>query len=321
MLKLKTQIIGMRPGKAAAILIFFVGLLTILPSCKDTTVTHDEGMAEICRSLVDEKKWATAISICGDVDTDEGRHLTAQSYLGRGGITLFNLTRDMADPANDPSTLLFDYAPVTTSDTNDYKAALDIMMASTMKTKTQTMYLETLLVSSMLVFKELKTLLDLNLTNDTITTCADPSGDIMGCNSFAPDLSGLPGNISYPGLGTAFYDALCEDSSSNTLTAYDDINTITFNPVTINSCTIQTNSVLYYNKLANQFYTGIGINGLSVFDFYNNMDSGNNFTINGPPNFSLCNDIPVGGVPIPDASPDLKLNDCEVLGYLLNTGL
>ncbi|MCP4294982.1 MAG: hypothetical protein GY786_05200 [Proteobacteria bacterium] len=252
-----------------------------MPSCKGTTVTHDEG-----------------------------RHLTAQSYLGRGGITLFNLTRDMADPANDPSTLLFDYAPDTTSDTNDDKAALDIMMASTMKTKTQTMYLETLLVSSMLVFKELKTLLDLNLTNGTITTCADSIGDILGCNKFAPGIVGL--DISFPDLGTAFYDALCEHSSDHILSGYT-VSGIRFNLVIINSCTIQTNSVLYYNKMPNQYYTGDGISGLSVFDFYNNMDTGNNFIIN-PVNVSFCNDAPPGGVPIPDVSPDLKLNDCEILG-------
>jgi len=299
-------------------LLLILLVLVGVQSCKDSDASHQEAKLESCRLLVDEKQWDAAIAACEGVKNDEGWHLTAQSYMGRSGLSLFSLMADLTGDSVTPANLLFNYVPTTPAEAADYKQALDHIMLDVTE-KTQIMYLEVMLVSSMLIFKELKDLLTLNVVNGSFTTCAGDPADITNC-SFAPTLvAGVPPELSFVGLGTNFYDGLCGNSSSDvSAVGYQDSNPIEFKTVTINKCTIQNDSVLYYNKLANDNYKGSGISGLSILNFYNSMDSGTNFSITlSGLSVSFCN---ADGILPPNATPDMQLNDCEVLGYLLNPG-
>ncbi len=330
------------------LLSFLCCLVVFLSGCQDTTAVHQASELETCKGLIDEENWEDAISACEDVDSDEGWHLAAQAYMGRAGLSLFDVINSLtnASESEGASTVIFNYLPDTAADEADYQSALDSLLGtnssgnSNINEKTQTMYLEALLVSSMLIFKELKTLLGLSVVNGAFSTCSLDSSADNTC-TFIPSISTqtvddqtVPEKLVFGGLGSSFYTAICgqaNDSSydgtkETTVTTdqtyqsppYDYIEVTITNDITVDSCTIQTGSPLYYNKVASQGFTDSGqISGLDVLDFYSKMDQGENFSFEvvaaydsvDAVELAFCNQ---GYIALPDASDD-KINDCEIL--------
>ena len=330
------------------LLLFVFCLVIFLPGCKDTTAVHQSGVLETCKGLIDDENWDEAVSTCEDVDNDEGWHLAAQAYMGRAGLSLFDVVNTMMSSSDDDgaATVIFAYLPETTSDTNDYKSALESLMGNDSSgkpyigDKSQTVYLEAVLVSSMLIFKELKTLLGLGLANGAFTTCSLDATADNTC-TFIPTIQTqvvstveVPEKLVFGGLGSSFYTAICgqandasfdgtkqTDVTTDEEDPADPPNKITVtvtNNVTVNGCTIQEGSPLYYNRIANQGFTGVSeISGLEALDFYTMMDHGRNFAFEVVEAYgstpavelSFCNQ---GYIDLPDATDD-KLNDCEIL--------
>ena len=314
-------------------------MLVMAPGCKDTSAVHQGGVLETCSGLIDEQNWTEAISVCPDVGNDEGWHKTAQAYMALSGLSLFNLVNTLISSEDGATSSIFGYVPDTTADVNNYKAALDALLGTDaagnplIQEKTQLIYLESLLISSMLILKELKTLLGLELVGDTFTTCSiDSTTDAC---SFIPTIETspylgvgpeIPDKITFGGMGSDFYSGICGIAGDP---SYDGTTVTVFNidigvpygtvdvtidhDVTADGCAIQVGSPLYYNKIANQGFTGEGfeITGLEVLDFYPMMDSGGSFSFEILPSNSLafCN---AGQIEPPGAS-DNALNDCEIL--------
>jgi len=319
--------------------------------CKDTSSVHQASQMEVCQGLVDDENWGEAISECADVENDEGWHLTAQAHMGRAGLSLFNVINTLLSSSEDggPSTIIFGFIPETTSDANDYQSALDYLLGTDsagnprIQQKTQAIYLEALLVSSMLIFKDLKTLLGLGLVDSEFTTCSLDSTADNTC-TFIPTIktqivgtAEVPEKLQFTGLGSSFYSGICSQANDPTYdgtkqtdvtTDEDDPASVTnpkeklvvtvTNDITVDSCTIQVGSPLYYNKIASQNFTGASeISGLEVLDFYSKMDHGRNFSFEvveatgdtEATELAFCN---TGYIALPDASDD-KLNDCEIL--------
>jgi len=335
----KSSIIGL-------ILLFAVALGA--SGCKDTKASHAAGLLETCKLALDASTWDTAVTECSKVQTDEGYNLTAQAYMARAGVSLIDILTSMTGGSAAISGL-FGAVPTTAAQAADVKLALDSMFL--MKTPTQSVYLQGLLLSSLLVIRELQTLVGLQVdASGSITHCA-ASGSIDGC-SFKLSLSkttyttadvlagaSIPVDLNFTGMGTALYDGLCGASGGDThntkvVRAYSDVAVIpattpvTYYPVditeklTINKCTVSTTSVLYYNNLAATNLTS-SITGLDKLNFYVKLDTGQNYTktfsagMTSPATVSLCNAdaIPASG------ATDLALNDCEVLYFLENLNL
>ncbi|MDH5559401.1 MAG: hypothetical protein OEY59_00940 [Deltaproteobacteria bacterium] len=328
--------------------ILFIVLTIAISSCQDTGPKTVAGKLESCKGFLDESAWSSAIDMCKDVSTDEGWHLTAQAYMGRAGLSMFSLLRSLTDPDAVPTNLIFGYIPDTTADSDDYKSALDAIMLK-VETKTPTMYLESLLLSSMLVFREMKLLLGLGIdaTGD-FTTCAGNPPAVENC-AFAPKITTItqtivgvdveiPDQLVFGGLGASFYDNLCDNHIADP--THDGVSTIDMtvdasvdvfdgandgimsvtHDVTADGCQIKNTSVLHYNKVANANFAGMStISALSMLDFYSKFDSGVNFSIDiatiGLVTFCKS------GIIEPPAANDYWLNDCEVLNFLLNPGL
>lgn len=299
-----------------------------LLSCKDESAVNDSGKLETCRLYLDRSEWNSAVAACKDLESDEGRHLSALAYMGRSGFTISSLMLDLSESSGSATNLLYEKIPDTDAKKNDFKKALYKIMGE-ITNKTPTMYFEAVLLSSLIVFKELKTLLGLQIVNGAIQTCAGASGstDISNC-SFAPTITTGPDTLHFSGLGSTFYKGVCGSieadttddanvgTSKDTTTQFTDGVTITYD-VTVDSCTVSEKSVLYYNKISSTEYGKSGKLDLSVLNFYTKMDMGGNFVVT--PNtvpISFCND---GQIAVPDASDD-KLNDCEILEYLKNPG-
>ena len=323
-------------------------MVVLIAGCKDTPAVHQAGLLETCKELIDERNWDDAISDCPDVDNDEGWHLTAQAYMGRAGLSLFDVVNTLLSSSGDggASSIIFGYIPETAADTNDYKDALNALLGTDssgsphISDKTQSVYLEALLVSSMLIFKELKTLLGLSVVDGVFTTCSLDSTADNTC-TFIPTVGtqlveGLevPERLIFGGLGSSFYTGVCgqasdpthdgtkqTDISSDVTSPANDpdkIGVTVTNDVTVDSCTIQVGSPLYYNKIASQGFTGASeITGLEVLDFYSQMDQGKNFSFEVVPAYdavaavelAFCN----SGYIEPSGASDDKVNDCEIL--------
>ena len=324
------------------IVVFIVSLLTA--GCKDTDATHVAGDLETCKILLDEQKWAQAIVACDAVNSDEGKHLTAIAYMGRSGLTMATMLTALSDSSNAPTTLIFENIPDTATKVSDFKTALYKIMGE-IEEKDQSMYLEAILLSSLLIFKELKTLLSLTLVDGSLETCAGDPADISNC-SFAPEMTevysdtysrNVPGNIVFGGLGSSFYQGIGGDLTSDTsvtdttqdttteinlsLVSDPDYGTITVDvtyDVTVDSAQISQGSALYYNNIASEAYAVSGTVDLSSLNFYERMDTGTNFSIvvSPLPSISFCNS---GAISLPDATDDV-LNDCEILNFLENPG-
>ncbi|NQU63161.1 MAG: hypothetical protein HQ517_02595, partial [SAR324 cluster bacterium] len=314
--------------------------------CKDPVATHVAGKLETCKILLDEQNWADAIEACKDLESDEGKHLAAIAYMGRSGLTMISMMTALSDSSNTPTALIFEKIPDDTK-ISDFKKALYKIMGE-IEVKDQSMYLEAVLLSSLLIFKELKALLGLSLVNGTISTCAGEPANLENC-SFAPrivDISSdafqgtdvIPGFFAFGGLGSSFYQGIAGDLSSDTVVTdtttdtsselnlvlvsdpvYGTVTVDVTYDVTVDSAQISTNSALYYNKLASTAYAVSGTVDLSSLDFYSRMDTGANFSITVSPipdPIAFCN---TGAITPPEASDDV-LNDCEILSFLENPG-
>lgn len=321
--------------------LFFSGTFS---GCKDSDAPHIAGELETCKILLDEQKWTDAIGACEGLESDEGKHLTAIAYMGRSGLTMVTILTALSDSSNTPSTLIFENIPDTATKVSDFKRALYKIMGE-IEEKDQSMYLEAILLSSLLIFKELKTLLSLTLVNGTLGTCAGDPADIDNC-SFAPaivDVSSdtygrdVPGYLVFGGLGTSFYQAIAGDLSSDTVVtdttrdtstkisitteATSDYGVVSVDvtyDVTVDSAVINTGSPLYYNKIASAAYAVDGTVDLSSLNFYSKMDTGNNFTkeVSPLPVIAFCN----AGTITPPVASDGILNDCEILSFLESPG-
>lgn len=328
-----------------ALLLMFVLSLGLV-GCKDTAPTHAAAQLEICKLALDKKKWDDAVTACSKITTDEGYHLTAQAYMGRAGVSLLDILSGLSGGSGSVAGL-FNSVPTTVAATADSKKALDALFS--MVKPGQTVYLEGLLLSSLLVIKELKTLASLSVAaNGTVTHCAS-GGTLDGC-SFSFSLSkaefttadvsadSIPVSMTFSGLGTTLYDGLCSDSGSQThSTKVVTANSTITNPATsapypilvteINTvahCTIKPGSVLYYNKVASANLTS-SIAGLDQLNFYAKMDTGNNYSKTFTSSsietagitVSICN---ADAIPVTETT-DLLLNDCELLSFLTNFNL
>lgn len=338
------KVLNHRTGQFLFLALFLFGSCWLWTGCKDTKATHEAGILESCKLLLNDRDWKEAINVCGDLDSDEGKHLTAIAYMGRSGLLISSILVELTDSSNSPSTLIFNYIPDTTAKVSDFKAALRILMDD-ISVKDQSIYLEGILLSSLLIFKELKTLLGLSLVNGEIGTCAGDPADISNCD-FAPSITevysstygyDVPGTLSFGGLGSAFYQGVCSDLTSDaavtvsktdtateialSLVGDPDYGTIDVDvtyDVTIDSAPVQAGSALYYNKIASEAYAVSGTQDLSSLNFYSRMDSGTNFSVDVSPlpTVTFCNS---GAIEPPDASDDV-LSDCEILSFLENPG-
>jgi hypothetical protein len=327
-----------------SILLIMSVVLVALAACKDTGATHVAAEEEACRILLDQRKWDDAISTCQGLTSDEGKHLTAIAYMGRSGLTVASMLIDLADDSKKPAEVLFSKIPDTAPATADYNAALGLIMSG-IENKTTTMYLEAILLSGLLIFKELKTLIALTLMDGQFVTCAGDPANIEQCD-FAPriidvssDLYGrdIPGYLQFNGLGSVFYQNICgaiggtEDATdtSNDNETYIRIETenhevygslsvdVTYD-VAIDSCVIQEGSPLFYNKTASLAYADNGSIDLSSLNFYSKMDGGENFSIEVDPLGAIA--FCVAGKIEPPVALDARLSDCEILGFLENPG-
>jgi len=331
----------MKPTRA-----FFILLLLLLgislSGCKDTKATHDAGLLETCKYALDQSLWDDAITACSLVLTDDGYHLTAQAYMGRADASLFTILSNLSGSGG--MAALINGLPTATQ-AKDYLLALDLLLGS-IKKPDQSVYLEGLLLSSMLVLKETTALLSLEVdAAGNVTHCAS-SGSISSCSfNFALDqgtfsstdvVAGeIPVSLTFSGMGTTFYTGVCghSTSESHTTKVVDATSDLAngsggYYPLkitekmTVNGCTVQSNSPLYYNKVASENLT-TSITGLDKLNFYSKMDTGNNYTqtltkgVDTSTDINVCNSdaIPVTGV------ADGKLNDCEILYFMQHLSL
>ena len=305
-----------------SILILSVAIFAVI-GCKDSSASHKAAESQSCLILFNDKEWDDAIKACTDAGGDENLHYAAQSYMSRAGISLFNLLIDISDSSSNASKIFYDKIPDTASKMSDYNKALNIIM-NDINTRTSIMNLEATLLSGMLIFNELKSLLDLTWQNDHFETCAGSPGaeNITNCG-FAPyDNASV---LTFGGLGTVFYDHVCGDSSvvTDTGTHTDGV----ARNVTIHGCTIQTGSLMAYNATAVAAYENSGnsdiIDSIAPLKFKANMDQGANFnkSIGGLGNVFFCyNDVTNDPTPAKPVTDDAKLSDCEILGYLESPG-
>ena len=329
-------------NRATGLILLCVSLISIgLTGCKDTKADHDAALLETCKLALDARTWDDAIAACKLVLTDEGYHLTAQAYMGRADASMFSILSGLSGSGG--LAALVSGLP-TAAQIPDYLAALDYLLVKT-EAPTQTVYLEGLFLSAMLILKETKTLLALDVVNGSITHCAS-SGDISNCSfNFTLDqtsfttadlLAGvIPVGIAFSGMGAAFYDGVCLDSStsthttkvvaaasdlSNGLGGYYDLN-IT-EDMTVDGCTVASTSPLRYNKIASDGLT-LTIDGIGSLKFYDLIDTGQNYTktlsegLTGTADISVCNS---DAIPV-TAAGDGKINDCEMLYFMENLSL
>ena len=297
-------------------------LLFLVHNCKDLKGTHFAAKLSKCNHHLNDSEWDDAIEACSELETDDGYHKTAQAYMGRSGVSLFSLAIQLSEAPTDATKLIFEKIPNTEEKRSDYATALRLIMES-FKLQTNTMYLESLLISSMLIMKEVKDMFDLQLNEGAFRTCAGilGSNDISSC-SFAPVIES--GKLNFSGLGTKLYENICGISDSTTDTTTEDPSGITRN-VTIHGCTVKTDSVLAYNKIAAEEYEKVSIekivDAVKKLHFYSKMDTGNNFSgsINSYGSIYLCKDTGhMKLIPEKPVAGDRKLNDCEMLSYFKN---
>jgi hypothetical protein len=309
-----------------------IGLLTLslLWGCQDSGNTDTASLLEDCKIYLDEGSWSDAIDSCEEAGGDEGYHYAAQAYMGQGGLSLLNLIKTLSDSSNSSgsATAIFSFIPDNDTKKSSFQTALFYLMGSRIANKSQTVYLEALLLSSILVFTELKDVFGLSDTNGSFTTC-DPDvtddSDPAKCG-FSVDVSGDSTPVlTFSGLGSEMYENLCCNLDSASCTAVG--STIDTTPdasadynVTIDSCIIEARSVLQYNKAAydgflvtDTFKDSDGNNILAPLDFYTLFDSGNRYNISGD-EIQLCKTSSFPDI----SSDDAELYDCEVLGAIFD---
>ncbi|MBU3918057.1 hypothetical protein KKA14_21215 [bacterium] len=294
--------------------------------CKDTGLTDSVSMLEECKIKLDEREWDDAITACEAAGGDEGYHRAAQAYMGKAGLTLLNLIETLSNTSSssNSASAIFSYVPDSESDKQSYRAALSHLMGPNITNKTDVVYLEGLLLSSMLVLNELKDLFKLEIAAGSATVCdIDATSDPDKCGFTFDVTTDAPfDRLSFSGFGSSFYNNLCGDATTDHDGANRTVVTTLTYDVTIDACIIQSTSVLRYNRdafiglgnpLAFQDSTGDSI--FKTLDFFSKFNSNKNFTkdVSGDA-FNLCYTPE-----IKDASgDDTRINDCEILGTLLD---
>lgn len=310
-----------RTTKWSISLLFLV--LFLLFSCQEDGASHLASEIQSCRDLFNQRSWDDAIEACEDAGTDETLHYAAQAYMARSGVSLFEIMLAISDSTEDPSKIMYDKIPDTAAKRSDCNKALSIIMDD-IEVKTEDMYLESLILSGLLVFDQLKTLLvlDWDTTNEVFTTCADDSS----C-TYTPDATndGTDDILLFSGLGSTLYTSICGDSSSDVYNNAD-LGEGFNRDGTVFKCTIQSDSLLDYNNIAvNAYYAGGSTeikDAMLPFKFYENMDQGGNVSedVGAPINaVYFCDDAVPLYTPEP-TSDDRKLSDCEILSYLTDPG-
>ena len=312
-------------GRGSAIFLAVVAAAILLAGgCKDKADTNPTSKTSKCNNHLNDSEWNDAIEACSELKTDSGYHKAAQAYMGRSGVGILPLALDMANSSTSATKLIFDKIPDTAGKKSDYLTALRLIMESVEK-QTDIMYLESILLTGMLIFGELKNILNVKLVEDAFTTCVGPAGsDLFADCSF--DASADASKLTFTGLGSDFYDAICGASDSTTDTSSGDPPGIA-RDVTIYGCDIQTNSVLHYNKTASAEYSKVGakkvVTSAGALNFYAKMDTGGNFhgKVDSLADVYLCKDTNHTTLkPEKPVANDGRLNDCETLNYFKKPG-
>lgn len=323
----------MKTSLSKFILLLFTSslLLLFLWGCKDTEQDDSASLLEQCKLYLDESEWEKAIEACEDAGGDDGNHYAAQAYMGQGGLSLFNLIRSLTDTnqSSGATSAIFSYVPTTAEAKTSLITALGLLMGSSISNKSQTVYLEGLLVSTILVFTELKDVFGLAEEDGEFSTCDIDVTDTSDPKKCSFTLSKSGSLLTFSGIGSTFYTNLCcpvgSDSCSSVGSDIDntqDIPTSTDYNVTIDSCAIEDGSVLNYNKSAYDNYEGgnslvddEGNNLLADLDFYTLFDSGDRYsTVVNSNTVSLCKAEYFTDL----VSGDAAINDCEVIGAVLD---
>lgn len=313
--------------RKSILLIIALTVLGLLWGCKDTEMTDSASLLEQCRIHLDEGEWSDAIDVCEEAGGDDGYHYAAQAYMGLAGLSLFELVKATSGSSDTGGAAgaIFSFVPETAEDKTNYQKALEFLMGPNIADKSQTVYLEGLLVSSILVFKELKDVFKITESAGTFSTCdIDVTDDLDPAKcGFDFDVSAdTPNWLIFSGLGASFYENLCCNLGEASCTAvdstYDGATAGYRYDVTVDSCTYGSDSVLQYNKnsfdnfvVTSAFEDSGGESLLKPLDFYTMFDSGDRFDVSGD---DLCR---VGYFP-DVTSDDQIINDCEVLGAVFD---
>ncbi len=313
--------------------LLIIGLLTLLLlwGCKDSDKTDSVSLLEQCKIYLDDGKWSDAIETCEDAGGDDGYHYAAQAYMGSGGLSLFNLVRSLssADDGSGSGSTIFGYVPETETQKENFQTALRYLMGPNITEKSQTVYFESLLLSSILVLTELKTSFNLSVVDGEIDACSiDATEDADQCG-FTFDLTtDVTSDLTFGGLGRSFHENLCCELGNDTCTAYTSTHdgtsittpSVVAYDVTADSCTVQAGSTLRYNKdafdnftVTDAFKDDNGDSVLSTLDFYSLFDSGSRFDASGD-EIVLCKNPPFTDI----TSDNGVIYDCEILGAVLD---
>ena len=313
------------------LLIIVLVVLGLLWGCKDSELSDDASLLEQCRIHLDEGEWSDAVDVCTEAGGDDGYHLAAQAYMGQGGLSLFELVKIMSDSSDSSgaASAIFSFVPETSDDKTSFQKALDFLMGTRIDEKSQTVYLEGLLVSSILVFTELKDLFKITESGGSFSTCdvdVTDDADPAKCG-FTVDVSDdTPPVLSFSGLGSTLYENLCCNLDSESCTQVDstqdsstDAGSGVIYDVTMDSCTIGSNSVLQYNKnaydnfIVTEAFKSGGTSVLTPLDFYTSFDSGDRYDTSGD-TIPLCRTARFDDV----TADNGEIYDCEIIGAVFD---
>lgn len=293
-------------------------LLAFILGCKDTEKTDSVSELEACKIYLDEQDWASAIDSCESAGGDEGYHLAAQAYMGSAGVTIFDLIQNIINDSSNIVNTIFGFVPTTTANKAKLDTALEYLMGTRISQKTQLIYLESILVSSTLIFYELKSVFGLDVSGDSLVICdLDATSGPDAC-SFTFDVSpDVPPLLTFSGFGTAFHTNLC-DSADTTHDGTQLASPTVDYDVTNDSCIMQTGSLLQYHKTAQasfvpsaNFQDASGDSVFNVMNFYTLFDTGNVGNVSGD-EVPLCKPSVITDV----TADDGKIYDCEIFGAM-----
>lgn len=180
-------------------LLTLVGLLSflILIGCQDIEKTDAVSQLEQCRIYLDEGKWNKAIKACETAGGDEGYHLAAQAYMARGGLSILETILLLTDNTAGLASAVFSFIPDTTTDRTGFRTALNYLMGSKISEKNETIYIESILVSAILILEELEYIFGLEASGDTFATCDPFDASSSASCGFTLDVStGAPHLLS-----------------------------------------------------------------------------------------------------------------------------
>lgn len=319
-----------KSGKLKLLIITLV-VLGLLWGCKDAELSDNASLLEQCRIHLDEGEWSDAVDVCTEAGGDDGYHYAAQAYMGQGGLSLFELIKIMSNSTDGSgaASAIFSFVPDNSNDKTSFQDALEFLMGTKISEKSQTVYLEGLLVSSILVFTELKDVFKITESGGTFSTCKvdiTDDADPAKCG-FTVDVSAdATPTLSFSGLGSTLYQNLCCNLDLASCTQVDstqdastDVGLNVVYDVTMDSCTIGSSSVLQYNKnaydnfIVTEAFKSGGTSVLTPLDFYSSFDSGNRFDTSGD-TIPLCR--PARFVDI--TSDNGEVYDCEIIGAVFD---